>query len=84
MDKLKYFGKKSDKAIAKMLGLNDLKSCKRGKIAYGIIPDCEEARDTIEKIAKKVGMTGKEDEFERLLFKLDSSLSTTDTGDGVN
>lgn len=81
MDKKKYFGGKSNKAIAALLGLKDLKNPKRKAPVYGCIPDCEESRNVILETAHKVGLLGSEDEFERLLFHVGqggSSLEITD------
>lgn len=76
MDKKKFFGGRSYKAIAAMLGLKDLKNYKRKAPVFGCIPDCEESRKVIMDIALKVGLSGNENEFERLLFPIEKSGSS--------
>ncbi len=75
MDKKKYFGGRSYKVIAAMLGLKDLKNYKRKAPVFGCIPDCEESRKVIMDIALKVGLSGNENEFEKLLFPIEQSGS---------
>lgn len=76
MDKKKYLGGMSYKAVAALLGLKDLKNYKRKVPVFGCIPDCEESRKVISDIALKVGLSGNENEFERLLFPIDRSDSS--------
>jgi hypothetical protein len=75
MDKKKYFGGRSYKAVAALLGLKDLKNYKRQAPVFGCIPDCEESRKVIRDIAIKVGLSGNENEFEKLLFPIEQSGS---------
>lgn len=75
MDKKKYFGGRSYKAVAELLGLKDFKNYKRKAPVFGCIPDCEESRKVIMDIALKVGLSGNENEFERLLFPIEKSGS---------
>lgn len=76
MDKKKYFGGRSYKAVAALLGLKDLKNYKRKAPVFGCIPDCEESRKVIKDIALKLGLSGNEVEFERLLFSIEKSGSS--------
>jgi hypothetical protein len=76
MDKKKYFGGRSYKAIAAMVGLKDFKNYKRKAPVFGCIPDCEESRKVIKDIALKLGLSGNEVEFERLLFSIEKSGSS--------
>ena len=75
MDKKRYFGGRSYKAVAALLGLKDLKNYKRQAPVFGCIPDCEESRKVIRDIALKVGLSGNENEFEKLLFPIEQSGS---------
>ena len=76
MDKKRYFGGRSHKAVAALLGLKDLKNYKRQAPVFGCIPDCEESRKVIRDIAIKVGLSGNENEFEKLLFPIERSVSS--------
>ncbi len=76
MDKRKYFGGRSYKVIAAMLGLKDFKNYKRKAPVFGCILDCEESRKVIMDISLKVGLSGNENEFERLLFPIEKSGSS--------
>ncbi|MGD9665978.1 MAG: hypothetical protein AB7U31_00820 [Synergistaceae bacterium] len=71
MKKKEYFRGKTYKAIAALLGLKDLKNPCRNAPVFGCIPDCSVSRDAIRRMANKVDLTGNEDEFNRLLFKLE-------------
>ena len=75
MDKKRYFGGRSHKAVAALLGLKDLKNYKRQAPVFGCIPDCEESRKVIRDIALKVGLSCNENEFEKLLFPIEQSGS---------
>ena len=76
MDKKRYFGGRSHKAVAALLGLKDLKNYKRQAPVFGCIPDCEESRKVIRDIALKVGLSCNENEFEKLLFPIEQSGSS--------
>jgi len=76
MDKMRYFGGRSHKAVAALLGLKDLKNYKRQAPVFGCIPDCEESRKVIRDIALKVGLSCNENEFEKLLFPIEQSGSS--------
>ena len=76
MDKKRYFGGRSHKAVAALLGLKDLKNYKRQAPVFGCIPDCEESRKVIRDIALKVGLSCNENEFEKLLFPLEQTDSS--------
>ena len=76
MDKMRYFGGRSHKAVAALLGLKDLKNYKRQAPVFGCIPDCEESRKVIRDIALKVGLSCNENEFEKLFFPIEQSGSS--------
>ncbi len=77
MDRKKYFNSRPYKATAALLGLKDLKTHKRSAPVYDCIPDCEESRKVIREIASKIGLSGNEDEFRRLLFNTERSVSAS-------
>jgi len=58
-----------------MVGLKDFKNYKRKAPVFGCILDCQESRKVIMDIALKVGLSGNENEFERLLFPIEQSGS---------